>query len=50
MDSAVAGESEAGDGGNEVGKRQPFEQVCWREENSREPLKGARHGDEGGSD
>lgn len=54
MDSAVAGDSEAGDGGNEAGEsgceRRPFEQVwCGEEENGRDPVKGGGHGDEGGS-
>lgn len=53
-DSAVAGESEAGDKGNEVGEsgceRWPLEQVrCGEDENGTEPLKAGGHGDEGGS-
>lgn len=46
--SALAGESEAGDGGKEVAERgcgrQPLEQVCWQEESGSDPV-----GDEGGS-
>lgn len=50
----MAGESEAGDGGNEVGESgcetRPFVQVCCGEvENGRDPLKLVGHGDEGGS-
>lgn len=42
--SALAGESEAGDGGKEVGARGCGRQVCWREESGSDPV-----GDEGGS-
>lgn len=54
MDSAVAGDSDAGDGGREVGdsgsKRRPLEQLCWgEEENGSDPPKLPGHGEEGGS-
>lgn len=54
IDSAVAGERDAGDGGSEVGdsgsKRRWLERVCWGEaESGREPLKVMGHGEEGGS-
>lgn len=54
MDSAVAGESEVGDGGNEMGESGsetwPLEQVrCGEEEKGTDPPKVVGHGDEGGS-
>lgn len=54
IDSAVAGESEVGDGGNEIGESgsetRPFEQVCCgEEEKGRDPPKAVGHGDKGGS-
>lgn len=49
VDSAVAGESEVGDEGNEIGEsgseRQPFEQVsCSEEEKGKDPPKVVGHG------
>lgn len=54
MDSAVAGDSEAGDGGREVGdsgsNRWPLEQLCWgEEENGSDPTKVLGNGEEVGS-
>lgn len=57
MDSAVAGEREVGDGGNEIGERgseiRLLEQVCCgEEEKGRDPPKVVvvgHDGDEGGS-
>lgn len=54
MDSAVAGDSDAGDGGREVGdsgsKRRPLEQLWWgEEENGSDTPKVLGHGEEGGS-
>ena len=54
MDSAVAGESEVGDGGNEMGESgsetRPLEQArCGEEEKGTEPPKVVGHGGEGGS-
>ncbi|KAG7225800.1 hypothetical protein INR49_014451 [Caranx melampygus] len=54
-DSTVAGESEEGEGGNEIGESGSeiwlLEQVCCgEEEKGREPPKGLEHGDEGGSE
>lgn len=48
-DSAVAGESESGDGGNEVGESGSEPVCCGDEEKGRDPPKGEGHGDEGGS-
>lgn len=54
MDSAVAGDSDAGDGGREVGdsgsNRRPVEQLCWgEEEKESDPSKVLGNGEEVGS-
>lgn len=53
-DSAVAGDSDAGDGGREVGEsgsnRRPLEQLCWDEkEKGSDPSKVLGNGEEAGS-
>lgn len=54
MNSAVAGDSEVGDDGREVGdsgnKRRPVEQLCWGDgENGSDPTKLLGNGEEDGS-